>query len=144
MEQSILKSTKKILGVGDDDTSFDFDIITHINTAFSNLNDLGVGPAGGFSISDAVPVWDDFVEDKVIQAKVILVVVLRVRALFDPPSTGYLNDALHNQIKEAEWRLNVNREEIEWSESESDLSSGVPSIIDGGNPDSVSPHVSDG
>ena len=52
MEQSILKSTKKILGIAEDYTVFDLDIITHINSAFSTLTQLGVGPVEGFIIED--------------------------------------------------------------------------------------------
>ena len=60
MEQSILNSTKKILGIAADYTVFDHDIITHINSAFSTLTQLGVGPAAGFMIEDESTEWDDF------------------------------------------------------------------------------------
>jgi len=115
MEQSILKSTKKVLNVGDDDTSFDLDILTHINSAFSNLTDLGVGPAGGFVIEDDTTEWSAYLADDPVKlSKVKTVVYLRVRLLFDPPTVSYLLDAMKQQLQEAEWRLNVNREETEW------------------------------
>lgn len=115
MEQSILKSTKKVLQIGDDDTSFDLDIITHINSAFSNLHDLGVGPEEGFVIDDATTEWSAFLaNDPVKLSKVKTAVYLRVRLLFDPPSTVYLVNAAEEQLKEVEWRLNVNREATEW------------------------------
>jgi hypothetical protein len=60
MEQSILKSTKKILNIGVDDESFDLDILTYINTAFSHLHQLGIGPDEGFVIEDAEATWEDF------------------------------------------------------------------------------------
>lgn len=114
MEQSILISTKKILGIAEDYTIFDLDIITHINTAFSTLTQLGVGPAEGFMIEDDTKVWTDFIADDLQYNSVKTYVFLRVRQLFDPPSTSYLITAVDNQIKELEWRLNVHREDTEW------------------------------
>lgn len=114
MEQSILTSTKKILGVGETDTSFDLDIITHINTAFSTLTQLGVGPVDGFMIEDADAEWDEFIGEDSRYQSVKSYVFLRVRQLFDPPTTSYLIDAVNKQINELEWRLNVNRERTGW------------------------------
>jgi hypothetical protein len=114
MEQSILTSTKKILGIAEDYTVFDLDVITHINTAFSTLTQLGVGPANGFMIEDETAVWTDFIAEDFQYNSVKSYVFLRVRQLFDPPSTSYLIAAVDSQIKELEWRLNVHREETGW------------------------------
>jgi len=137
LEQSILKSTKKILGVSDDDPSFDQDIITHINTAFSIIHDLGVGPVSGFVIEGEDEVWEEFFPNetdpevlKVWLSKVKAVVYLRVRMLFDPPTVAYMLTAHQEQLREAEWRLNVNREDIEWI----DPAPEDVLIVDGGDP----------
>lgn len=122
MEQSILISTKKILGIAEDYTVFDLDIITHINSAFSTLTQLGVGPAVGFMIEDDAAVWADFIEDDLQYNSVKSYVFLRVRQLFDPPSTSYLISAVERQISELEWRLNVHREETGWVDPDPDLS----------------------
>jgi len=116
MEQSILKSTKKILGIAEDYTVFDLDIITHINSAFSTLTQLGVGPAEGFIIEDDTALWTDFIDVDVDFQwnSVKSYVFLRVRMLFDPPQTSYLISASERQIQELEWRLNVHREETDW------------------------------
>ena len=116
MEQSILISTKKVLGIAEDYTAFDLDIITHINTAFSTLTQLGVGPAEGFMIEDAEPEWVDFYADDLQYNAVKSYVFLRVRYLFDPPQTSYLISATERQIQELEWRLNVHREETGWTD----------------------------
>jgi hypothetical protein len=81
VEQSILNSTKKILGVPANYTVFDLDIITHINTAFSTLTQLGVGPAHGFMINDETEVWQDFMGDDLEYNSVKSYVFLRVRQL---------------------------------------------------------------
>ena len=123
MEQSILISTKKILGIAEDYTVFDLDIITHINTAFSTLTQLGVGPIEGFMIEDAIEVWTDFdpIDDDRQYNAVKSYIFLRVRLLFDPPTTSYLITATEKQIQELEWRLNTYREETEWVDPEPDL-----------------------
>jgi hypothetical protein len=114
MEQSILTSTKKILGVAADYTAFDLDIITHINAVFSTLTQLGVGSVDGFMIEDESAEWYDFIEDDIQLNTVKSYVFLKVRQLFDPPTTSYLIAAMEKQIQEFEWRLNVNRESTEW------------------------------
>jgi|1186.fasta_scaffold03089_5 hypothetical protein len=136
MEQSILKSTKKILGVSDDDPSFDLDIITHINSAFSILTDLGVGPEAGFVIDDDIVEWATYLpdeEDLVKLSKVKTVVWLRVKLLFDPPTVSYLLEATKQQLQEAEWRVNVNRETTEWVDPK------PPDVllVDGGDPTGI-------
>jgi hypothetical protein len=117
MEQSILKSTKKILGVGDDDPSFDLDIITHINSAFSTLTDLGVGPEAGFVIEDDTAQWPSYLDgDPVKLSKIKTCVYLRVKLLFDPPTVAYLLDSTKQLLQENEWRLSVNREAGSWTD----------------------------
>ncbi len=110
MEQSILTSTKKILGLAEDYTAFDLDVITHINSVFSTLNQLGVGDVDGIMIEDDEAAWDDL-ELPVNQLSMIRTYVyLKVRMLFDPPSTSFHINAMEEQIKEQEWRLNTFRE----------------------------------
>lgn len=116
MEQSILTSTKKILGIADDYTVFDLDIITHINSAFSTLTQLGVGPPAGYMIEDKSDTWEDFFDSEAEMPynSVKSYVFLKVRQLFDPPTTSYLISAVERQIEQLEWRLNVYREETGW------------------------------
>lgn len=110
MENSILTSTKHILGISEDYTVFDLDVITHINAAFSILNQLGVGPVDGFYIIDNVLTWDDYPVPVEQLNLVKTYVYLKVRFLFDPPTMSFLIEAMSNQIKEYEWRLNIFRE----------------------------------
>lgn len=142
MEQSILKSTKKLLNVGVDDTSFDLDIITHINSAFSHLHQLGIGPVGGFVIEDATPLWADFLPDADPESPILNAVksnvYLRARSYFDPPQTPHLMKALEDQLLESDVRLNMMREETEWVDPDPpDFSEGTvfgdPIILDGGD-----------
>jgi hypothetical protein len=114
METSILISTKKILGIAEDYTVWDLDIITHINSAFFDLTQLGVGPANGYVIRDETDQWSDFIGDDLQLESVKTYIYLRVRLVFDPPSTSYAIAAMKDQIDRLEFRLNVHRESTEW------------------------------
>lgn len=133
MEQSILKSVKKILGIDSTDTSFDFDILIHINSAFATLNQLGVGPENGFAIEDATPVWTTFYGADPRYNSIRTYVYLKVRVLFDPPQTSYLVEALKEQIAEHEWRILQYRESTQWTDPRTTV---LPRdlILDGGSP----------
>lgn len=118
MEESILKSTKKMLSIGDDDSSFDQDILTHINGAFSHLQQLGIGPAAGYAITDDSDEWVDFLSEEVstpIISAVKVNVFLQVRLLFDPPASSYVLTAMEKQLQESDVRLNMLRESTGWT-----------------------------
>lgn len=104
---SILTSIKKLLGISEDYTQFDDDIIMHINTVFLNLTQLGVGPEEGFLIEDDVAEWEDFIEDNAQLQAVKSYVYLKVKLLFDPPLSSSVIESMNRMIAELEWRLNV-------------------------------------
>lgn len=112
MEASILKSTKKILGVGADYTAFDLDILTHINSAFGSLHQLGVGPIEGFSVEDESAEWSALGLPIAMLNMVRTYIYLKVRLVFDPPTTSFHLDAVNKQIEQLEWRLGVARDEV--------------------------------
>lgn len=115
MTDSILVETKKILGIDASYTAFDLDIMTHINSVFNTLHQLGVGPPDGFSIADDSALWATYTENNVLLNNVKTYVYLRVRLLFDPPATSFHLAAMQEQIKELEWRINVYREGVAWA-----------------------------
>lgn len=111
MVASILTSIKKLLGISEEDESFDMDIIIHINSALFELNQLGIGPSVGFSIEDKNATWTEFLPTGRADLEATKTLVyLKVKLLFDPPQMGYLVDALKQQIEKYEWRLNVQAE----------------------------------
>ena len=116
METSILNSVKKILGLQSDYTAFDEMVLTHINTAFSTLYQLGVGPQGGFAIDDDTKTWDDFIDGDIsIVNACKTYVYLRTRLLFDPPPTSFALQSMKEQLTEYEWRISALREEANWT-----------------------------
>lgn len=104
---SILNSIKKLLGISSDETHFDPDIIMHINSVFSILCQLGVGPSKSFSIQDENAIWDDFTEEYANYNDVKTYMYLKVKLLFDPPLNSSVLSAMERQISELEFRLSV-------------------------------------
>lgn len=110
--ESILTSTKKMLGITEEYTHFDDDIVMHINSVLMILTQLGVGPSEGFSITDKNATWKDFVSNEHNLEAIKSYVFLKVKLLFDPPLTSSVIDSMNRLIGELEWRLNVAAENI--------------------------------
>lgn len=111
---SILTSIKKVLGIYEEDTSFDIDIIMHINTVFMILRQMGIGPDDGFSVIDSRDTWEDYLDDISLIESVKTYVALKVRLIFDPPASSTMVEAINRTISELEWRLNA---QADYSES---------------------------
>lgn len=107
MDESILNSIKKLLGLPPDYDNFNQDIIIHINTYLGVLNQMGVG-VEGFVIDGPGATWGDFLAGHTAslhEAKTY--VYLRVKMVFDPPASSLVADAINRNIDELGWRLNV-------------------------------------
>lgn len=107
MEESILSSIKDTASVSPEDDAFDQEIILHINATFMTLRQLGVGPSEPFFITDSSATWSDFTDDPAILPTIKSYVTLKVRMLFDPPTSSSLAEAIKSQIAEYEWRLGI-------------------------------------
>lgn len=110
--ESILTSIKKLLGIAEDYTHFDVDLIMHINSVFAVLRQLGVGPSEGFRITDSGQTWNSFTDNELAIESVKSYVYLKVRLMFDPPTTTSIMEANKELISELEWRLTVAAEEV--------------------------------
>lgn len=111
----ILDDIKKLLGLDKDYDVFDLDTIIGINTVFGNLQQLGVGPKEAFQVMDNTETWSEFyshlgVETNYSQIKSLI--FMKVKLMFDPPTTSFALDSYKNQIAELEWRLNVEAEGV--------------------------------
>lgn len=100
----ILTSIKKLLGIDPKYSAFDDDIIIHINTVFIILNQLGIGPVEGFQVVNGDETWDEFTTTE-NENMVRTFVYLKVRLMFDPPTSSVLIDSINNMLAELEWRL---------------------------------------
>lgn len=111
---SILTTVKKVLGIDEEDTSFDLDITLHINSVLSTLNQLGVGPDEGFMIEDKEATWESFLGTDPRVNNVKSYMYLKVRLLFDPPGTSFAIASIENMARELEVRINTFREAEKW------------------------------
>ena len=120
MDNSILTSIKKMLGITEEYEHFDQDLIIHINSVLMTLTQIGVGPSDGFSIIDKTATWSDFLNsqstvvtwtgEQNINNKLGLIqtyVYSKVKLLFDPPQNSFLVESMNKITSEQEWRLNV-------------------------------------
>lgn len=107
---SILTSVKKMLGITEEYDHFDSDIMMHINTVLMTLKQLGIGPEEGFIVDSVGDNWDDFLPKGKMLEAVKSYMYMKVKLLFDPPTSSIVMDAMNRAIAELEWRLNVEAE----------------------------------
>lgn len=113
MDDSILITIKKLIGgLMKESTDFNIDLITYINSSFSKLNQLGIGPDEGFSIIGSDEVWSDYSDNKIIVDLVKSYVYVNVKLLFDPPGNSFTVEALKSLEQEYSWRLSVLSDEF--------------------------------
>lgn len=103
---NILTTIKKMLGISDDDTAFDTDIVININTVFAILYQLGIGPEG-FKLQTKDETWSDYLQDETLLEDVKTYIYLKVRLIFDPPLNSSHLESIKQLISELEFRLNI-------------------------------------
>jgi len=105
LEPSILKSTKKLLGLHETDPSFDVDVLIYINSAFATLQELGVNNGELVTVVDDTLDWEETTISPEALPTVKTYVYLKVRMLFDPATTSFAIAAMEKILEEQEWRL---------------------------------------
>lgn len=111
--ESVLTSIKKMLGIVEEYTHFDADLIMHINSVLSILNQIGVGPSEGFSIKDIEDTWTDFIQQSLKLEFVKSYTYMKVKLLFDPPLSSAVIESTNRMISELEWRIQVAADPVE-------------------------------
>lgn len=110
MEESILNSIKKMLGIGSEYDVYDTDIIIHINTTLLILNQMGVGEM--FTITDATNTWSEFIGERTDLELIKSYIYMKVKLMFDPPTSSVLVEAINRNISELEWRIRFAAEQF--------------------------------
>ena len=107
MTESILTTIKKLIGgMGEDDTAFDTDLIIHINTCFSVLAQIGVGPKEGFHITGKDETWSDFIQKDTKEYEMVKTYLyIKTKLVFDPPLSSAVMEVMKANASELEWRL---------------------------------------
>ncbi len=106
MEDGILVSIKKMLGLHEEDVSFDTDIIIHINSVLMILGQLGVVDTS-FFITGNTETWSECLDNRTDFNSVKSYIYMKVKLIFDPPLSNAVMEAHKLLISELEWRLNV-------------------------------------
>lgn len=112
VSDSILDSIKKLLGVPAEYDVYDLDISMHINSVFATFHQFGLGPSTGYFIEDRTKTWTEYIGEVPNINSVKTLVYLKVRLLFDPPTTSFAIAAMETQVKELEWRLTSEMEGV--------------------------------
>ena len=105
--ESILATIRDRVVGSVNEKGFDGDLIMHINSAFADLHDLGVGPVEGFEIEDENSAWLDFCQDPPVINSVKEFVYLSVKLVFDPPTQAALLASMERRYSKLEWKLNA-------------------------------------
>jgi len=106
MDESILKTVKKLLGIVAEDDAFDTDMIVLINNAILALYEIG-GCEKVILVTSDEETWESLVIKEDILGAAQTYVAIKVRLGFDIPTSSNVTSALEKTMREAEWRLNV-------------------------------------
>ena len=104
---SVLTTTKKLLGIDADDDSFDSDICVGINSAIITLSQLGLEGKAGFIVVNEEQKWSDYLDDNTLLPMVQQYIHLKTRMSFDPPQSSIVGESFKQIISELEWRIRL-------------------------------------
>lgn len=107
MEDSILLTIKEMLGLSKTYPAYNTDVIRNINGSLFTLMQLGVGPSTGFRITGESETWNDYIGDRKDLDAVVNFIYIKARIVFDPPTSAAVLQALKEEAKEYEYRLNT-------------------------------------
>ena len=105
MLDSVLSSTKQMLGINVEDDSFDVNVIMAINAAINILFDLGLTEMEDQVIIDDKTTWDELLGGRTDIAYVKIYIFQKVKLIFDPPTSSAAIEAMQRSISELEWRI---------------------------------------
>lgn len=105
--ESVLTSIKKLLGIAADYNYFDTDIMVHINSVLITLDQLGVTPSEPTSVTSEMDTWDKVLGEYADIEAIKTYIYLKVKMLFDPPTSSFVLEAMNKQATELEWRINA-------------------------------------
>lgn len=105
MLDSVLLSTKQMLGISPEDTSFDVNVIMSINTALTILMDLGLTEVEDQIVTSDDMTWDELLGERTDIEYVKTYIYQKVKMIFDPPTSTAAIDAMQRSISELEWRI---------------------------------------
>lgn len=109
IQTNILGSIKSLLGIANDDTDFDDELLIHINSNVASLVQMGIGPSEGFEVTSNSS-WSDFIGSDKRLNSIKSYIYMKVKLIFDPPVNSSTVEAYKTQVAEFEWRNRVTKE----------------------------------
>ena len=108
VNESILVTVKRMqIGIGEDDLNFDPILIPFINSALNMCWMVGIGKRG-FKITGETETWEDFIGADFADFEMVKEYIsLRVKLLFDPPTSGSAMKAMESKVAQIEYYLNT-------------------------------------
>ena len=110
LEESILSTIKKLIGIEENYTQFDVDLIVHINTAFAELAQIGSNLKDSYFITDKNNLWSEYTNDMRVLEPIKTYVYLKTKLIFDPPASSMVIETIKQTIKELEFRIQISAE----------------------------------
>lgn len=107
VEDTILGTIKKLIGIDYEYTKFDMDIILHINTAFSILSRISSVVKQGYRIIDNNNLWAEYTDDPELLSLVQEYLYEYCKIKFDPPTSSMVMEAMKESIKELEFSIEI-------------------------------------
>lgn len=108
MDESILNDVKKLIGIAIANSDFDQDLIIDTNAVLFDMWQMGI-LVDDYSISDATKTWSEVLlnPDKIALNPLKTWTALKVKLIFDPPTSSILLEAIQENLKELQWRIYI-------------------------------------
>lgn len=107
----VLESIKKLIGFTEEYDAFNTDLTIYINSALDTIVQLGGKVKGRLTIGGS-ETWSDIFDESTDLEMMKVYIYLRCRLVFDPPINASVLESIKEQIKEYEYRINL---EIEYN-----------------------------
>lgn len=105
-KDSILLSLKSLVLGNIEDSSFDDQLIIHINSLFMELDQMGIDEHIDFEITGPDETWLDLYSKNIkILNSIKTFIYLNLLLIFDPPQSSYAIKNIENLIARYQWRI---------------------------------------
>ena len=109
-DKSIISTIKKMLGLAEDYTVFDTELLFFINSAIMELSQLGACSPDFQITENGDETWDDLLSECSYNGLLNgaqKYIYIKTRLVFDPPNSGYATSALQKELDELTWRIRI-------------------------------------
>ena len=112
IHSSILEDVKKFCQIPDFDDGFDTELLILINSTLMSIAQISAKAQSGTLVTGSEDTWASLIEGDDEMEGIKAYVCMKVKMIFDPPSSSFVLEAYKNEIAELEWRLHIHGEEV--------------------------------